>query len=189
MGKFGKALDHIWSGKSNEAINPLSTNVDVNRRMHTRVFSDSALGGQKEMEGVLGAFDKHQNPWKHDQGRLHDVKYQQGKVDEYDDLLKDNTLTDDVRDKLKSAQQSHRQALIDAKKRQSGDPGLWETTGAMTKGTFNAMNAGSAGQVAAKWGAVAGAGLILNGTGRAMTGGGATYNSSGQRDIMGVPFV
>lgn len=57
------------------------------------------------------------------------------------------------------------------------------------KEAWGFMRAGTAGQQAVKFGAAGAAYMGVNAVGRAVTGGGATYNSSGQRDIMGVPLI
>lgn len=183
------AFKHVWSGKSNTAVNAFSTNVDVNRHIGSRIFSDSAFGGQKEMEGVLHAMDKRANPWKHDAGRSAEVQKIQGRIDKVEEKLKNPNLTENQKTNLKDALSTYRSDIMKAKAPVDGDPGFWNTAGSVAKGTFHAMNAGSAGQVAAKWGTVAAGYMAINGIGRGLSGGGLTYNNTGQRDIMGVPFV
>lgn len=186
--KLGKALDHAFKGKSNQALNPLSTNVDVNQSFGSRIFSDDAFGGQSQMEDVLTKMDKHKNPWKYDQSRLDEVKKYDDEVTGYVDAMKNEKDTATL-DALRTGKKEAEENLIKAKATRDGDPGFFSTAGGVAKGTLNAMNTGSAGQVAAKWGAAAGVYMVANGTGRAATGGGVTYNSRGQRDIMGVPLI
>lgn len=48
---------------------------------------------------------------------------------------------------------------------------------------------GSVGQIAARNGALVGGYLGVSAAGRAVSGGGLTYNNQGQRDIAGIPFI
>lgn len=48
---------------------------------------------------------------------------------------------------------------------------------------------GSAGQIAARNGALVGGYLGVNAAGRALSGGGLAHNNQGQRDIAGIPFL
>lgn len=66
----------------------------------------------------------------------------------------------------------------------SGNATRWDQAGQ----AWDMYNAGTAGQRAIKYGATAAAYFGAAGVGRALTGGGVTYNSNGERDIMGVPL-
>lgn len=48
---------------------------------------------------------------------------------------------------------------------------------------------GTAGQIAARNGALVGGYVGLNAAGRAVSGGGMAHNNQGQRDIAGIPFI
>lgn len=168
----------------------IPSNTDANRYMLTRPFKDNALGGQDVIQKqVLGARDRYKNPHMYDD-RKTAFTAKQKELAEYDEVMKGVPTGDPTR----AGMQEGRAEIVSEMNRIKGsrrdtDPGLWKTTKEMTGGVWNAMNTGSAAQVATKWGAVGAGYMALNGMGRAVSGGGATYDSSGKRDIMGVPFV
>lgn len=63
------------------------------------------------------------------------------------------------------------------------------SAGAQLKAYGKWMNQGTAGQVATKYGVTAGAYMGANMAGRAISGGGLTYNNEGRRDIAGIPIL
>ena len=189
---FKSKVRHVFKGgpkKTNQAVNAIKSNADVNSSILTRWASNDAFGGEEQMKKVMKSVDKHRNPWRHDPKRKAGVEKLQNDIKITNEALGKEGLSDDMVKTLTGQRQQFEEALAAATSRRDGDPGLWGTTKDVGSGLWNTMNAGSTADVATKWGAVAGGYLALNGVGRAVTGGGVTYNSSGQRDIMGIPFI
>lgn len=184
-----KYSTRLKNAVSKKAVNPISTNVDANNSILTRPFKNNALGGQEIIEKrVLGARDRHKNPWNYDE-RGTQIREREAQMEGLQNALKDPNLANERGAALRSEVSTLENDINLLKTRRDGDPGFLSTTKEMAAGTFRAMNAGSAAQVATKWGAVGAGYMALNGIGRGLSGGGATYDSSGKRDIMGVPFI
>jgi hypothetical protein len=150
-----------------------------------RLYDPQALDGHKSYEKAKGLVDARKSTMDQTKAR----------IDEARTVITDNRKMQEGLDKnsddFKALQGgiADQEAVIKAQTKAQGDVGFWKTYGGVAKQGFHAMNEGTGAQIATKWGAVGAGYLAVNGMGRAATGGGATYNSSGQRDIMGVPLI
>lgn len=189
LGKFGSRLGHGFNGEATEGITDkmavggkIFSNVDINRNnTYSRLLNDEkGFGGSEHGDKAMAEISHYKearNRRKEGNNELRQLQKERGDM-ERDPAKPDMTAIDNM---IKAQQTVNLEA--------ANEKGLFGTAAGVTKHTFNAMNSGTAGQIASKWGMVAGAGIVVNGAGRAMTGGGVTYNSSGQRDIMGIPLI
>lgn len=158
-------------------------NSDAN--LMSRLFDAKALDGHTNIDkarGVLNARKETMTNTKSEIEKARTTIADNRKM--MDGLDKDS---DDF--KALQTQIASREDVIKAQTKKQSDVGLMKTYGDVAGHAWGAMNAGSAGQIATKWGAVGAGYMALNAAGRGLSGGGATYNSSGQRDIMGVPLI
>lgn len=165
----------------------LNANVDVNRNtLFARIFDDEkGLGGASHANKAQDSWAVHKRDKEIYNNNMNEHREQLG------DLTKnrqDAQAAGDPAEVINVYDQGIK-ATEEAMRKTTRKTSLPGTAWDATKHTFQAMNSGTAGQIATKWGAVAGAGFVINGTGRALSGGTMTTNASGERDIMGVPFV
>lgn len=191
--QIGKALKHIVNPASTAPVRTrvdqsvLDANLDANRNtLFGRIFDDEkGLGGGKHAQRIQDRREitkKDKEIYEKEMGAHREsLSQQQALRQEAQNAGESAENLSRIEKSIKAADDKMRQT-----KRKTGFvDNAWNNTA----DTFRAMNSGNAAQIATKWGAVAAAGVVVNGTGRALTGGGVTYNSSGERDIMGIPFV
>lgn len=188
MVKITSAFKHIASPHSTEKVlsnaahNGIPTNVPVNRNtIYGRTFNDNfGLAGEAHATRAQDRFAIHRAQ-KNDITQARNTIAEQRKARMSDELKDDITAQNHLDRSIQSAEKDLRDKL--------DNHSLRRTVQGAAGDTFKAMNTGTASQVAAKWGALGAGAFMLNGAGRALTGGGVTYNATGERDIMGIPFV
>lgn len=169
--------------KSNAPVEAVS--INTNTRMNRLLDDKEGLGGQEHLQQAQASIAYR----KRDKERVESERIRQKEaINQQLANREEARLAGEPDSNLSifdNAIKEHTEKLRKINPQTSLHGTAWD----VTKHSFKAMNAGSAGQIATKWGAVAGGYLAVNGAGRALTGGGATYNASGDRDIMGVPLV
>lgn len=172
---YGRFLEHTFLGQSIKA----NTAAQYNR-WWVRAFE--AAGGQKYAYSAvdrIGEFKEAQNKVYDEIRRLRE------KNDNLYNQLK-NTTNEEKAKVIRDAIAKNEEAILQAYQNM---PSRKQLIRGVARDILHAMNEGTGSQRLMKWGTVAAGWFALNSIGRAMTGGGFTYNSSGERDIAGIPFI